>query len=303
MLRGLIRRIDPGGAETHRLHATPLTFVVAVATLALSAWPGAVTAEPKLTLIDSREISDPSARFTEVSGLSLAEGGGFWSVSDNAALLFLLDEKGKTHKKSSLPAETGLEGITEDIAGHRLLAVREDTSEILSVTRDGTISRFALLSMEGARPLAPYFAFDDNNGLEGITLNPDTGAVFVLKERNPRLLIEISPDLSRVVGVLQLTSAIGFVSAAAGDDHLDVSGLDWDTQRGGFWITSDTGEAVFFLDAATFTAHGWVLMDAKKKKLEPVRNAEGVAVSADGNTLYVVTDDGKKSRLLSYRID
>ncbi|MCA0873704.1 SdiA-regulated domain-containing protein [Seohaeicola saemankumensis] len=260
-------------------------------------------AEITLSFVEARRIADPSAGFVEVSGLSLALGDGFWSVSDDTARVFRLDAKGDVHRKRSLPGETDLEGVAEDVNGHRVLAVREDTSEILSVSHDGTISRFALLSMEGAQALAPYFISGDNNGLEGIAVNPETGAVYVLKERHPRLLIELAPDLTRVLGALHLTPDIGFVSSAAGEDQLDVSGLAWDTRRKGFWICSDTGEAVFFLDTSTMTARGWTLMDARKKKLEPVRNAEGVALSADGITLYVVTDDGKKSRLLTYRID
>lgn len=279
------------------------TAVGALSILFQGALAWGVAAETTLSFVESRKIADPSAGFSEVSGLSLAAGDGFWSVSDDTARVFRLGQKGEVNKKTSLPGDTDLEGVVEDVAGQRVLAVREKTSEILSVSHDGTISRFALLSMAGAQALVPYFTSGENNGLEGITLNPETGIVFVLKERHPRLLIEIAPDLNRVLGVLHLTPEIGFVSTAAGEDHLDVSGLTWDGRRNGFWISSDTGEAVFFLDMSTMMARGWTLMDVRKKNLEPVHNAEGVALSADGDTLYVVSDDGKKSRLLTYRID
>lgn len=277
--------------------------VAALSILFQGAITGHAAAENILSFVESRRIADPSAGFFEVSGLSLALGGGFWSVSDDSARVFRLDAKGDVHRKRSLPGETDLEGVVEDITGNRILAVREDTSEILSVSHDGTISRFALLSMEGARALTPYFASVEDNGLEGIAVNSESGTVFVLKERHPRLLIELAPDLTRVLDVLHLTPEIGFVSAAADEDRLDVSGLAWDTRRNGFWISSDTGEAVYFLDASTRMARGWTLLDAKKKKLEPVRNAEGVALNEHGDTLYIVTDEGKKSRLLTYRID
>ncbi|MCU9839567.1 SdiA-regulated domain-containing protein [Ruegeria sp. WL0004] len=256
-----------------------------------------------LSLVNSREIAEPSIGFTEPSGLSAADEGGFWSVSDNVTRLFRLDHKGKPGKRDDLSGEPQLEGIAEDLPRQRLLMVREDTTEILSLAPDGTLTRFRLLTLPGAEGLVAHFQADENNGLEGITVDPETGAVLIIKERWPRLLIELAPDLSRVVRIQELSAAMGFVSAAAQDDKLDLSGLAWDAWRKGVWITSDTGQAVFFLDLSSMTARGWALMDAGKKKLHPVSNAEGVALSLDGDFLHVITDDGKKSRLLTYRID
>ncbi|NDW45284.1 SdiA-regulated domain-containing protein [Ruegeria sp. PrR005] len=264
---------------------------------------GPVWAEMSLSLVKSREIAEPSIGFSEPSGLSTAADGGFWSVSDNVARLFRLDHKGRPGKPDDLSAEPQLEGIAEDMPRQRLLMVREDTTEILSLAPDGTLTRFRLLALPGAEGLAAHFQADENNGLEGITVDPETGAVLLVKERRPRLLIELAPDLSRVVRIQEMSAAMGFVSAAAQDDRLDLSGLAWDARRKGVWITSDTGQAVFFLDLSSMTARGWALMDADKKKLHPVSNAEGVALSSKGDVLHVVTDDGKKSRLLTYRID
>lgn len=264
---------------------------------------GPVEAEMSLSLVNSREIAEPSIGFTEPSGLSTAAEGGFWSVSDNVTRLFHLNHKGKPGKRDDLSGEPQLEGIAEDLPRQRLLMVREDTTEILSLAPDGTLTRFRLLTLPGAEGLAAHFKADENNGLEGITVDPETGAVLIVKERWPRLLIELAPDLSRVDRIQELSAAMGFVSAAAQDDKLDLSGLAWDARRKGVWITSDTGQAVFFLDLASMTAKGWALMDAGKKKLHPVSNAEGVALSSEGDFLHVITDDGKKSRMLTYSID
>lgn len=257
-----------------------------------------------LRFVSSDKIADRSQGFTEVSGLSLSENGGFWAVSDNTARLFRLDEVGKIQKTESLHAEPGLEGVTFDLATGRILTVREDTSEILDVAPDGRTTRHPILAMEGAGSLAEIFAErDTNDGLEGITIDPETGTVFVVKERRPRLLIEVSPDLSQVRRIVPLTAPAGFVSDRAQDDRLDVSGLAWDRQRQGLWITSDTGQALYFFCFATMQARGWPLMREAGGKTRRVENAEGVALSLDGQTIFIVTDDGKDSRLLTYRID
>lgn len=257
-----------------------------------------------LRFVKSHKIADPAHDFTEVSGLSLAQGGGFWSVSDDTARLFHLDDEGKIRKKSSLPSDPGLEGVALDPAGGRLLTVREDTSEILAIAQDGTLTRHSILAMDGADGLAVYFsASDTNDGLEGITVDPESGAVFVIKERTPRLLIEISPDLTSIRRVITLTEAAGFASDQADDDRLDVSGLEWDPSRQGLWITSDTGKAIFLFSMSTLHAKGWALLSDDKGKPHRVSNAEGVALAADGRSVFVVTDDGNKSRLLEYRID
>jgi uncharacterized protein YjiK len=257
-----------------------------------------------LRFVGSHKIADRPHAFTEVSGLSLARDGGFWSVSDNAARLFQLDEDGKIRHASSPDAEPGLEGVALDVAGGRILVVREDTREILAWAEDGTVTRHPILGMDGGNGLAAHFLDSDaNDGLEGITVDATSGAVYVIKERAPRLLIEIAPDLAKVRRVISLTEAAGFASDAAGDDHLDVSGLAWDGPRQGLWMTSDTGKAIYFFDLATSQARGWALVTDEKGKQQRVSNAEGVALGDGGRVLFVVTDDGKDSRLIEYRIE
>lgn len=260
-------------------------------------------AQMQLLFISAEKIADRGQDFTEVSGLSLSENGGFWSVSDDTARLFALNDAGKINKGATLRAVSGLEGVAFDAVGRRILAVREDTSEIIDVAQDGRVTRYPILAMEGAVSLVGLFAQSDaNDGLEGITVDTETGTIFVVKERNPRVLIAISPDLSQVLEVVPLTSAVGFVSDRADDDRLDVSGLAWDGPRQGVWVTSDTGKALYFFHLNTGTAQGWALTRDTREKSHRVSNAEGVALSLDGQMIFIVTDDGKDSRLLTYQI-
>jgi uncharacterized protein YjiK len=144
---------------------------------------------------------------------------------------------------------------------------------------------------------------DPRDGLEGIAVEAVTGNVFVVKERAPRLLLELTPDLARIRGALPLDAARGFADEETEDDRLDVSGLAVDAGRGGLWIVSDTGARAFLLDFGTLQARSWPLLDGDGRKAKRIRNAEGVALSTDGRELSVVTDDGKRSRLYRYAIE
>jgi uncharacterized protein YjiK len=255
-----------------------------------------------LTFLGSQQVSDTTVGFMEPSGLSPASEGGFWSVSDNAAHLFRLDGSGKKLGADKRPVASDLEGIVEDAKRKRLLAVKEDTAEILLIEDNG-VTGIPLLSLVGAELLNGFFSVGGNDGLEGITVEPETGTVFLLKERAPRLLIEISADLATIRRVIPLSRQNGFVPMEGSAEDFDVSGITWDARRKGFWIISDTGHAVFFFSAEDLYAHGWALITAHGDTFRAVENAEGVALGQDGTLLHVVTDDKENSRFLTYRID
>lgn len=273
-------------------------IVLVLAGLAGSTPPDQIT----LTFLSNQKISSDAIGFTEPSGLSRTSEGGFWSVSDNAAHLFRLDGSGKNLKADKRLVASDIEGVAEDARRQRLLAVKEDTAEILLIEGD-RVSRIALLSLVGAEQLKHFFSGGGNDGLEGITVEPETGTVFLLKERAPRLLIEISADLTTIRRVITLSRENGFAPVQGSAESFDVSGITWDARRHGFWIVSDTGSAVFFFGAHDLYAHGWSLLSAHDGMFRAVENAEGVALAEDGSLLHVVTDDKENSRFLTYRID
>jgi uncharacterized protein YjiK len=268
---------------------------------------GAAAAEGALRHLGSVRIADRDARFAEPSGLAVAaDGRGFRSVSDDAPRIVALGQDGALAPARALETDvTDLEGVAEDPARGRLLAVAEDAATIVIVDlAGGAVELAPLAGLEGYEAIAAVFRDGDpNDGLEGIAVHPETGSVFVVKERGPRLLLELTPDLLRIRGALELSAEIGFVDDETVDDRLDVSGLAVDMRRGGLWIVSDTGGSAFLLDLETLTARGWPLLRSDKRGAKRIRNAEGVALSADGAVLHVVTDDGKKSRLHRYAIE
>lgn len=200
-----------------------------------------------------------------------------------------------------------------------------EDAEGVDVTSDGRVLLLseelgAILSMDPAAPheatvhplskMQGFEAFlvvagDDPDRLspEGLAVNGQTGAVLVANERDPRVLIEVSPDLDRIVRLTLLSQERGFVCRHASDDALDVSGLAYDNARHGIWIASDTGKCVFFWDDSESPARHFDLAWRDGEQVRRVDNAEGVALGAYGDALFVVTDDGKASRVFRYSIE
>ncbi|MDJ0995518.1 MAG: SdiA-regulated domain-containing protein [Dinoroseobacter sp.] len=265
----------------------------------LSVWLGGTTAVGALDLEYRSHIPlyVPEIGLTEPSGLSIdPDGSGFWIVSDNARTVFRLDKSG------DIGAYLGqddrlqdLEGIAVDAANRRLLVVSENTGRVITVSlnKPHRIHDVEVGALEKLTGLAD--AFDDNeNGLEGITLAPDHGGVLVAKEKNPRLLVEIGSSLERLVSVDNLEAVL--------PKEEDISGLAFDPVRDGLWILSDIGKSVHFVpkldgNLRSFKLH-WLDGDHRRR----LDNPEGVALSPDGRSLFVVTDDDENSRLLQYDI-
>ena len=271
-----------------------------VAALALLCAPiGFSTAVSALELeyVSHIPLYFPEIDLTEPSGLAVdPEGSGFWIVSDTTHTVFRLDANG------DIAAYIGrddrmrdLEGVAHDVAQRRLLMVSERTGSIVAVSLDPP-HRTAVVDIAALpSPADLSDALEDRqNGLEGIAVNAETGTVLVLKERSPRLLVEMTPSLDRVISVRALNDIL--------PDGEDVSGLAVDSKRRGIWILSDVGKSVYFLpdhDAAIDTIDLFWMDGTKKRAL---KNAEGAALSPDGRSLFVVTDDEWKSVLVHYAI-
>ena len=257
-----------------------------------------------LKMLQSDKIVAKAHNLREPSGLALAvDGTHLWTVSDNTSEVFLIDLDGDLKPTHTIEADlSDPEGITLDMPRHRLIAVNEETMDIVVVDlTDGTSTTIALETIEGFQSVADFFqASDTGDGLEGITSIPETGAVFLIKEKKPRLMIELTADLARITGALVLTADMGFADKDVDDADLDVSGLSYDAGRGAFWITSDTGKRMFLFDPVTRMAKSWTLKTGSKGKRLP--NAEGVALSQNGDILFVVTDDKSKSRLIRFAV-
>lgn len=274
--------------------------------LVLAALSAAAQAEGEMRYLGDAKIAVKSEGFDEPSGLSLtADGRGFWAVSDDTSRIFQIDRDGALLRERSLDIDArGLEGVAHDAAHDRLIAVSEDAASLILIPlSDGAPSRLRLSALHGYDRIAADFERGGaNDGLEGAAVHPETGAVYLLKEKAPRMLLRLDPALTRIEAAHILTAQMGFVDDETPDAKLDVSGLVVDAPRNGLWIVSDTAARAFLFDLASGAARSWPLLKGRDAKAKRIKNAEGAALSANGAVLSVVTDDGGKSRLYRYAI-
>ena len=249
-----------------------------------------------LTYLDCYDIKDENEGLREPSGLLLSPGqDGFWTVCDEEKKVFKLDWEGRVESGQSfeIPVE-GLEGITLDPTGEFLLAAKEETNAIVRIeiaTREAEKPR-PLAEMTGFGAIAAYFQGDDDNkGLEGITWNTHSNTVFVVKERDPGLLIEVSADLTTIVSDRVLNQDSGFVDTNLGSEKIDFSGLCYDATRKAFWIVSDDAKRVYLYDwTANRVVQSAPLGYGEDGNYREVEQAEGIAVDPRANRLYAVSD-------------
>jgi len=286
---------------------TPRGLVLALCLPFLAMTGTAALAEPELTFVATGKVADKDKGFDEPSGLALAaDGETLWSVSDNSPRLYRIARDGKLVEHIKLGSKMDdLEGVAWDAARSRILLVRERSAEVIELDPEAPeqLVRHALRDMEGYDKVAAIFsAGDANKGLEGIAVMPETGTVFLIKENEPRMLLELSSDLTRILGGIVLDAAMGFAGAGVDDVELDVSDIVWDARRKAFWITSDTGRRVFLFDPVARKALGYRLLWSEHDQRQALHHAEGIALSSDDAQLFVVTDDGHDSRMVEYAI-
>lgn len=263
--------------------------------------------KPSVRFLKSERIADKSHGFTEPSGLALGQDGThFFSVSDNRSGFYLLDPDGAFQLFQDIAPEVeDLEGISFDPAGNRILAVSEGATGVVAMDAQSGVAELILLEdMKGYSSVEGIFKTSDpNDGLEGIGVDPVGKRIFLLKEKRPRLLLELSMDLTEIRHVTGLTPALGFIDDDQSDYHLDVSGVSVDRATGCLWIVSDRGNRLFLFDPdAQGPARSFALAWLDGKKARDISNAEGVAHDPIRERLYIVTDDDKNSRLFTFEI-
>lgn len=137
-----------------------------------------------------------------------------------------------------------------------------------------------------------------NSGLEGITFSPTHNSFFVLKEKDPGLLMKVSADLKTIQQVWGM--ALG--DSCGNTKDADYSGIAFDRSRCTstadckMWLISDEAQKVYLLDLSDSAINGKTRIDSNNvvtMKDLGHKCSEGVAYDPDTNKLYIAVDGGK----------
>jgi uncharacterized protein YjiK len=242
-----------------------------------------------------------SPAFREASGLGLAKKETkLWSVSDETFTMYKMNLDGSAVTSFIPSPASGVSTVSKpDFEGvtyapqppgsdndHYIYLANEHDNSILPVNYDSqkyhtwtklsAMSGYNSVACEGTTTVSKEFENAGSSGLEGITWDPDLNSFFVIKEKDPGLIVQISQDLQTIRSCKVLTFS--------GHDYSDIS---YDPTRKQFWIVSDEAKAVYLYDFGTnASVFSYNL---------PYSNGEGVSYDPDLHRLYITTDNGKDS--------
>ena len=193
----------------------------------------------------------------EPSGLALSsDERNFWVVSDENSKVYLIDSWGRVVKSFKVNGED-LEGITV-IDDSTLAVVLERTREVVILDTSGLELKRAKLDLGG----------ELNNGLEGISYDPEEKRFFVLNEKKPRLLLTLDENLIEIK-----RDTLNYAK--------DVSGIYFDAVDKNLWILSDESQRIFKTDLS-----GNPIEEIKIKVTQP----EGITFNKARTKMYIVSD-------------
>ena len=174
--------------------------------------------------------------------------------SVNTKAIFRLDLKGRVSVSDSFfIGLDDLEGIALRGNDSELLVVQERSNSVVVVDLSSRRERYRrpLSAMTNYDTVAHHFPDpQDNNELEGITVNTRNNHVVVVKERQPGLLIELDSTLTTILSTRMLQASQGFMHPDLKSEKLDFSGLSYDSSSDTLWIVSDKGRCLFQYDWA-----------------------------------------------------
>lgn len=242
--------------------------------------------------------------------------------------IWLPDYKVVVDAKPVEGIENNLSSIVYDYDKNRLLALTNYPAEVFALTLDGeVIASYPLTGFgdsegmgymgdgllvitdewaqklnfvylpDNPRPIdiseAQFLALgvhlDDNKGFEGVGYDEDKDRLFVVKERDPRMMYEIQGAKASLEGNLGLRIIDRTDWIERSVFGTDLSSLDFDSSTGHLLILSDESKLLVEVNGdgqfVSFRTFRGTFGDVGRTLPQP----EGVALDRDGN-LYVVSE-------------
>jgi len=207
------------------------------------------------------KLSHKVLSIPETSGLSFYKyENTLLTVSDHTDRVYVISFEGEV-LDSLIYDGKNLEGVVYDAEYSHIFVVEEHSNEVVQLDTIGNeLNRFEI-ELNNA---------DQGHGLEGISINPSSGHLFVVSEKNPSILFELKRD-----GEIVNQNDLGFME--------DYSSVFYDESQDKLWILSDQSQLL-------------VKCDLSGNPLEyfstNVLDGEGNVVDMATSKSRVVTDGG-----------
>lgn len=208
----------------------------------------------EIEAINSYTLSVP-----EPSGLSLhTDGKSLWTVSDQTGMVYQISLDGVLLKTLSFRGED-LEGITQSPIDNTLWVVEERLRALVQIDTNGKELSRSEISVE---------INQDNCGLEGVVIHPQSGLCYIVNEKQPQLLLRLNAQ-----NQIEKQFALEFSE--------DCSGITFEENGNYIWLLSDESRLVMKYD-----------LNGNKNAIYSIDidKAEGIAVNAVDSLIYIVSD-------------
>jgi uncharacterized protein YjiK len=179
-------------------------------------------------------------------------------VSDEGGV-FVMGKDGSSPQLLA-PLEGDLEGVAVDPSKEAIFVALERSREVVALALTGEPIAIIPIDLLG-------FNEPDNQGIEGIALNPKSGDLYVAKERDPHFILRIprkgDPFPFQIEGIP------------------DVADLHFDLDTGFLWVLSRGAQSIYIINQQLETAC--------KPFHFGIGEVEGLTRDRDG-ILYLVAD-------------
>lgn len=227
------------------------------------------TGQLRFVSMHELDIEDPSGLAMDVSGKFL------WTVSDSeGGRIYRITFEGEIINYLERYRGDDLEGIAMNPNDMTLWVVEERLKQIRQLNMSGEILRIVDV---------PLMNVNENDGLEGISIDPDNDHIFLLNEKLPRVFIELNRDMQIV-----REAPINFLANYRLED---LSGLFYDHEEREFWIVSDESMRIVVTDFELNPIQSYNL---------PRNKFEGITVDTDNRRIYLVNDEEDRLYVYNY---
>lgn len=197
----------------------------------------------------------------EPSGLAYDPADdALWVVEDRGGGIYKIQKHGEDILGAIVFSSEDLEGIAYNPLSKTFFLAEERKRFILEIDRKGKLIKTIDVPIE-------YDETDVNYGFEGVTFDPQSGHLFVVNEKNPVAILEVTPD-AEIVNLFEV-------------DANDLSGICLDSRTGNLLVVSHESHMLM-----EFTRNGQLVSSFMLDVSKP----EGIAIDKDG-LVYIVCEE------------